>query len=191
MLKFPDQTKHLKPKIGVKRLLLLFLIVYSTCGYTQTHNVGFSAGVAFSFGTHVNRIGLSLGAYYNYGFFQLNATIKAYYNFQSFGLKQKTPELQLGLGGQFGFGRTDTARNPIIGIAENNTRHKYSAGFAYVHYFDKQQTTQGTGILNANIHNFNVITENDLFGNLIHQTDRYRNRGISCRIPLPISQSWH
>jgi hypothetical protein len=110
----------------------------------------------------------------NYGFAQVNAVANGYYNFKSLGKQEKTLELQLGAGTQFGFGRKDTIQNNFISLTENNTFHDYAAGFAFIQYWDRQGTSQSAGILNANFVNFNFVTENDLFGNLFNQRDRYR-----------------
>ena len=57
-------------------------------------------------------------AYYNYAFVQVNTKIIWYYNFQSFGTKNKASELQLGAGVECGFGKKDSIRNNFIGLAE-------------------------------------------------------------------------
>ena len=139
---------------------------------------GFSAGLSFSFGTHVNRIGFQAAAYYNYGFAQANAAVNGYYNFQSLALKKKGLELQLGGGIELGFGRKDSARNPFIGLTESNLLQDYSLGYTYLLYIDQQKTTQSGGILSANIQEFKFATENDLFGFGQGWRDRFRTGGF-------------
>ena len=157
-----------------KKILFFLLIILRLSSFGQGNGFGYSVGLAFSFGSEYNRIGLHASAYYTYNFVQINSSIKGYYNFQSLGPKNKTLELQLGGGLQIGYGRTDTVHNNFIGITENNTKFKNSFGLGYIRYWDKQGTSQSTGIINANIQNFNLVTENDLFGNLRKQKDRYR-----------------
>lgn len=157
-----------------KKILFFAFIFFRFLSFGQEINWGYSVGLAFSFGTEVNRIGFHSSVFANYNFAQVNAAINGYYNFKSLGKREKTVELQLGGGAQFGFGRKDTIQNNFIGLTENNTFHDYAAGFAFIRYWDQQGTSQSTGILNANILNVNLITENDLFGNLVRQRDRYR-----------------
>lgn len=157
-----------------KKILFSLLFIFFGVARAQEPSFGISAGLAFTFGTTVNRLGVHFSGYGLYNYAQVNVSVKGYYNFQSLALKQKTPELQLGLAGQFGFVRVDSSSNPFIGLPENNMSYDYSVGYGYIHYFDKQNTSQGAGFINANIKQFNIITENDLFGNLLNQTDRYR-----------------
>lgn len=167
--------RNIKNRVGVAKKACLFVLLCLPAGlHSQQMRVGFSVGVSFSFGTLVNRIGLHSGGFIALGPTQINATVKGFYNFQSLGLKRKTLELQLGLSGQLGWGRKDTLVNNFIGLTENNTDHDYAFGLSFMHYRDRLGTTQSTGLINLNIHNFNIITENDLFGNLIKQHDRYR-----------------
>lgn len=139
---------------------------------------GVSAGLSFSFGNKVSRLGISIAGYYTYGFVQLNPSLKAYYNFQSLGLKRKTPEIQLALGSQFGFGKTDSLRSNFIGITENNMEYRNSAGYTYVRYWDCNQTAQSTGIFSVDFGQFKVATENDLFGAGQGWKDRFRTGAV-------------
>ena len=157
-------------KIFLSFLFLTFCA--STHGQKLDH--GFTVGLSFSFGTTVNRIGIHGAFYSTLEFAQVNLGSSLYYNFQSYGLKGKTIELQSGAGLQFGFGSTDTLRNNFIGLMENNTFHDLSAGLAYLYYWDRQGTSQSTGIIGLNAYNWTISTENDLFGNFIHQNDRFR-----------------
>lgn len=159
----------------MRKFLLTTLLIWSSF-YSGAQEIkwGYSVGLAFSFGTEVNRLGIHAAAYLNSGFVQLNAATNGYYNFRSLGLKKRTLEIQSGLGLQLAFGRKDTVQNRFIGLTENNTTQKYAAGFAFLQYWDRQGTTQSTGIINLNTNNWNFVTENDLFGNLIDQTDRFR-----------------
>lgn len=157
-----------------KRILFFILIFISSVSKAQDLKWGYTVGLAFSFGTEVNRLGLHSAAFVNYGFAQVNFSTNGYYNFKSLGLKRKSFELQMGSGLQFGFGRKDTINNNFIGLTENNTFHDFAGGIAFVQYWDRLGTTQSTGLISLNAVNWNFITENDLFGNLINQTDRFR-----------------
>lgn len=160
-----------------KLLLIPFIITHlSTVAQESSPEsfYGVSAGLSFSFGTHVNRIGLSASAYYTYAFAQVNAGVRGYYNFQSFGLKENGLELQLSSGFQLGFGRKVDDRNPFIGQAENNLLQDYSIGYDYLIYLDKFNTSQTAGILSANVLDMKFATQNDLFGFGDGWRDRFR-----------------
>lgn len=163
----------------MKKIILYILLLSSALPAKSVDKFyGFTAGLSFSFGTQINRIGFQVAGYYNYGFAQANASINGYYNFQSIALKKKGLELQLGAGIELGFGRKDSARNPFVGIAENNLLQDYSVGYSYLMYFDQQKTTQTSGILSASFLDFRFATENDLFGFGQGWRDRYRTGGF-------------
>ena len=86
---------------------MLFLFIFSQIifVYCQKPNFGWSAGLSFSVGNKIQRIGLRSSAFLTYGFAQVNATTNVYYNFKTIATALKTPEFQLGVGGNFGFGR--------------------------------------------------------------------------------------
>ena len=157
-----------------KRILAWILMLNSTWSSGQEVDYGFSVGLAFSFGTTVNRVGLHAGTFLIYGSVQANLATNGYYNIQPFGSQQKSFEWQLGGGFQLGFGYRDSSANPFIGLTENNMVHQYAAGYNFVQYWDQHGTTQSTGLINLNAGPFNLVTENDLFGNLLQQTDRFR-----------------
>ncbi|MEO9533415.1 MAG: polymorphic toxin type 23 domain-containing protein [Crocinitomicaceae bacterium] len=163
----------------MKKLLFIFMMLFSFQTAKAVDSFfGFSAGLSFSFGTHINRLGFQAAAYYNYGFAQANASINGYYNFQSLALKKKGLELQLGSGLELGFGRKDSARNPFVGLTESNLLQDYSVGYSYLIYLDQQKTSQSGGILSFNIKEFKFATENDLFGFGQGWRDRYRTGGF-------------
>lgn len=157
-------------KIGFVLFLSLILQTRANAQSSQ----GISAGVSFNFGTHVNRMGVSVNYFYTYNFVQANSGVKLYYNFQSLGIRKKTPEIQLGGGLNFGFGKRDSIPNQFIGLAENNTGHPFALGYSYIRYWDKNQTTQSTAIFNFQVQNFRVLTENDLFASGKGWRDRFR-----------------
>lgn len=164
-----------KLPFGAMRIVLLFIFLSCfSIARSADSFFGFSAGISFAFGNKVNRIGVAASAYYSYEFVQLNSSINLLYNFQSLGLKKKTPELQLALGAEFGFGKKDSLRNNFVGLTENNMRYRNSVGYSYLRYFDKNQTTQSTGILDVNFQQFKIATENDLFGAGKGWRDRFR-----------------
>jgi hypothetical protein len=153
----------------------LFKISFSFC---QEIFSGFTAGLSFSFGNKVNRIGLRTNVFYGYQFIQVNAQVNILYNFQTLALKNKTPELQVGIGTQIGWSKTDSVKNRFIGLIDKNMPYNYSFGYTYLHYWDKQKTSQGSGIWNVNIKNFIFATQNDLFGWGQGWRDRFRTGAL-------------
>ena len=126
----------------MRKIFLISIFIWaSVLSRASVSFFGFSAGLSFSFGNKVNRIGVQISGYYSYDFVQVNSTINAYYNFQTLGTKLKTPELQLGIGAEFGFGNKDSVRNEFIGLTENNLLSTYSVGYSYLYYFDKINTS--------------------------------------------------
>ena len=159
----------------MKRILFILILLssFQTAKAVDTF-FGFSGGLSFSFGTHVNRIGFHVSGYYNYAFAQANASINGYYNLQSLALKKKGFELQMGAGLELGFGRKDSARSEFIGLTENNLLQDYSVGYTYLIFLDQQETKQTGGILSISALDFKFATENDLFGFGQGWRDRYR-----------------
>jgi len=162
----------------MKALIILIIIFYNVNLFSQYTNFGVTSGLSFSFGNKVNRIGLRASGFYVYGIGQVNASLNAYYNFQSLAIKKKTPELQLGIGTQIGFGKKDTSSNHFIGLIDNNTDRYFSGGYTYQYFFDKQNTSQGGGIINLNIEHFTFATSNDLFGFGKGWRDRFRTAAV-------------
>lgn len=162
----------------MKKIILAIFLLNQVQAKAIDSFWGISAGVSFSFGTHVNRIGLNAAGYYNYAFAQANLGIRGYYNFQSMALKEKGFELQIASGFQLGFGRKDSARSPFIGPSENNLLQDYSVGYDYLIYLDKQKTSQTGGLLSVTVLDFKFVTENDLFGFGQGWRDRFRTGGF-------------
>lgn len=154
-------------------LILTFVISFSTKSQTNL-NLGWRVGLAFDVGTHVNRFGISLGGFLNYSHLMTDAMVTAYYNFQAFGTKMKTPEIQLGISSSFVFGDKDSTQTIRYGLNENNSVYANSIGYAYLHYWDKNMTSQGNGQLKFQYQAFRFLIANDLFGSGKGWRDRFR-----------------
>ena len=159
-------------------VLAAFLFLLSFSSYSQNSTFGWSAGLSFSLGNKIQRIGLRCSGFHTYGFAQVNATINVYYNFKSIATGLKTPEFQFGIGGNFGFGRRDSSLNHFVSLTDNNTDYFYSVGYAYLLYLDKIETSQAGGILSVTIENFTFATHNDLFGFGKGWRDRFRTAAL-------------
>ncbi len=163
----------------MKQLLYFLFLLISANGYSQSEGYGASLGVSFSIGNKVNRVGFRAASYYHYGFIQVNSSLTAYYNFNSLAVRKKTPELQFGLGVQFGMGKLRTSNeNRYVSLTDNNTLYFSSIGYSYLHYWDRQETTQGGGIFNINIENFTLATQNDILGFGSGWRDRFRTAAV-------------
>lgn len=158
------------------KTIILLIFIFLKCNFLQAQKstFGFTTGLSFSFGNKINRIGLRFSVFYGYNFIQVNAQVNAFYNFQTLALKNKTPELQFGIGTQIGWSKSDTVTNRFIGLIDKNIPYNYSFGYTYLHYWDKQKTSQGSGIWNINIKDFTLATQNDLFGWGQGWRDRFR-----------------
>ena len=140
----------------------------------------FKIGIGLDFGSHVKRIGLRSELSYQLYFIETNADLGAYYNFSSFGIQRKTPELQMGLGACFGFGKKDEILKAFIFDSKlNNTTYPYALSYHYQIYLDKQQTSQTTGTIGFHAKGFSFLTENDLLGAGKGWRDRYRTGAFS------------
>jgi hypothetical protein len=157
-------------------------------------NYGLRGGIIFSFGTHFQRVGVNLNAYYIFGSFQGNSEARLYYNFRNLGPRLKYSELVLSQGIVYAYGKTATVVNPFITSVSNQTGQGSCISYAYNAYFNRVRTTQQTGTIHLGFGPFSFITENDILGK--PALDRFRSgafllqyryedvveAGISCRI---------
>ncbi len=163
--------------LTVRNFVLLFLLsILDSLSFAQEFN--FKIGISVDFGNEVKRIGLQFDFNSNYEFIQGNTFVGCYYNFSSWGVQLKTPEIKLGLGAHFGIGKKDNTANPYISLSDINLPHSYSIGYAYQYYFDWQGTSQSTGLFAFSFENLSVLTENDLFGAGKGWRDRFRTGGF-------------
>lgn len=135
-------------------------------------------GISVEFGNEVKRIGLCFDANTNYYFVQGNFFTGLYYNFSSWGIQKKTPEIKVGAAAHFGFGKQNNKINQFVSLHDNNLDYNFSVGYAYQYYFDWQGTSQSTGLIVGNYKNVSVLTENDLFGAGKGWRDRFRTGAL-------------
>ncbi|MFK8036842.1 MAG: polymorphic toxin type 23 domain-containing protein [Crocinitomicaceae bacterium] len=140
--------------------------------------VNFKLGLTVDFGNEVKRIGLCFDINAYHEFVQVNLMSGAYYNFSSWGIQDKTPEVKLGVGAHFGIGPKDNILNPFVTLHDQNMPHDYSIGYGYQYYFDKQGTSQSSGLIVFNYKGLSILTENDLLGAGKGWRDRYRTGAI-------------
>ena len=166
----------------VKRELLILLCILNVIllfpgkAYAQTKPFGGKAGISLSLGTHHQRIGIIFGAYMLNDFIQFNTELRQYYTFRAPGPDHKGPELQFSLGPLFSWGAMDSLPNLFFHRVSNQTGKAHSLGYAFNLYWDKKNTSQRTGTIGFQAGSFELIHENDVFGNL--RSDRYRTSAL-------------
>jgi len=139
---------------------------------------GIYGGLSVNLGNKIIRVGLTCGGFVNYDYVQLNFKGGSYYNLKSIGIGTKTVEGMLGAGLVGAYGVKDSTKVMFNTVVDNNTFRKNSAGYAWNYYWDKQGTSQSTGIFVAGYDKITVSTENDLFGWLRGKEDKYRTGAI-------------
>ncbi len=145
--------------------------------------VGGQAGVSFTFGTHQNRLGLIIKGFAGYNFVQMNGQVAFYKNFYSIGANQSTWEGQARLSVLGSWGRRDTLRAVLVNEVSNQTLKPNAAAYGYIWYWDKQGTSQHSGLISFQSRKFQFVMENDLFSFLVR--DRYRTGAIALSYLLP------
>jgi hypothetical protein len=128
--------------------------------------------VIFSIGTHINRFGGVVNAYYKTEHIQVNPELRVYFNAKNLGPTTPSVETVLSLGAVYSYGKKDTIVNDFYSPVSNQTQHRSSVGYAYRLYFNNIKTSQRTGLISIEVNDFNLIVENDLFAE--PKLDRYR-----------------
>lgn len=139
-------------------------------------NIGLNAGICFAFGTHVQRLGLTLNFYYVNDHFQANTEVKTYYNFRSLGPRVTYPEIVLSQAVLYAYGNKDSYYNPFLSCVSNQTYYEHSLAYSYNIYLNRKKTTQLTGIIAIEVGPARLITENDLLARPMH--DRFRTAAM-------------
>jgi len=124
--------------------------------------VGVNIGANLALGTHFQRLGIVVNAYYVNDHVQANAETRFYFNLKNLGPDMVYNEAVTSLGLVAGFGQKNNFNNPFINSISNQTKYKYSVGYSYNAYWNKIKTSQRTGIIALQFDKISVITENDL-----------------------------
>jgi len=162
-------------------VFILFTLCPNFC-FSQSENLNFggTAGLTFTFGTQVNRIGLTAKGFAVYNQFQLNGSASFFHNFQTFGIKKGGWEHQESIGLIFGYGENQIDNfDALIEILGNQTKRKHSFGYAYNFYTDANKMNQKTGTFSVQLNRLLFITENDAFSWFAN--DRYRTAAATFR----------
>lgn len=135
-------------------------------------DVGINVGLVLSLGTHVNRFGGVVNAYYKVEQVQVNTEFRAYFNAKNLGPNKSSLASVVSVGAVYGYGKKDTLHNGFYHPVSHQTQHQNSIGYAYRFYLNTINTNQKTGLLAIEVSKFSLIAENDLFAE--SKKDRYR-----------------
>jgi len=137
---------------------------------------GFNVGAVAAFGTHFQRLGVVVNAYYVYDFAQANAETRFYFSLKNLGPKKVYTEAVTSLGMVLAGGQKQNFNNPFFNSVSNQTRYKYSIAYSFNAYWNKIKTTQQTGLIALQFNRVSLITENDIFAREI--LDRFRTGAL-------------
>ena len=162
------------------RILFFVLTAVSCAAQVVPHkgtNIGINAGVHFSIGSHIQRVGLFTNFYYVKNHFQANSEIRYSYNFRYLGPRVKHAELQLSQGVFYCYGSAEIRANPFINVLSNQSAFRNSVGYVYQAFFNKIGTKQQTGIVAVQVKEYSLYVENDLFAK--PALDRFKTGAIA------------
>ena len=167
-------------KVFLKYLIInLFVLSLNSRVLAQlelSKNYGFQIGFIGSFGTHVQRFGIHAQGYYVTNFAQFNAGIRLYDNFKNLGPIGEHAEMNAFAGICIGYGKSTTEPNVFLSAVSNQTGLQHSFAYSYNYWFNKNGTTQVTGIIAIQVKQFSIISENDIFAWPL--LDRFRTGAI-------------
>ncbi|MGB1040666.1 MAG: polymorphic toxin type 23 domain-containing protein [Flavobacteriales bacterium] len=146
--------------------------------YCQEYDIGIKFGVSLSLGNKVKRLGVTTSGYIVSDWAQINSSATLNYNFKSLAINKSTPEIQVSLGAQGGYGVKNHGLNNFIGPTENNSQYKNSIGYTYIRYWDRNGTSQSTGLISLNFNRITIATENDILAGGLGFQDKFRTGGI-------------
>lgn len=163
-----------------KIVLIHFLLLLSfdlSAEVPEKMGVGLRGGVLFSFGSHVQQIGVTVSGYWYYDFFQFNALSRVGWHTRNLGPQIKGKEALVSLGAVAGFDPSGNVINNFQNNVSNQMGKRYSIGFAQNFYWDSHQTSQHTGTIGLQFGHAEISHENDIFSVL--GSDRYRTGAFS------------
>ena len=152
----------------MRKIILIVLLALFTSRLTsqeilyKTNYFGFNVGANLALGTHFQRLGIVLNAYYVNDHFQSNAETRFYFNVKSIGPDKVFSEAVTSLGVLFAYGNKQNYHNPFLKSVSNQTGYKNSLAYAYNAYWNKIRTSQRTGVIAIQVDKISVISENDL-----------------------------
>jgi len=137
----------------------------------KAQTTGTELGVSLNVGTSIHRIGAFVQAFTYTKHIQFNSRVSATFNHKHWGNASRTPELQIGIGATYAFGQ-EYMLIQKTDLVCNKTNYSKSMAYAINWYFDKNNTSQRTGIIAYQNNEWRYIFENDIFGQKM--ADKYR-----------------
>ena len=165
-----------KIKHGILIVFFLFFAINNKAQFSWENNTGFSFGISFTTGTHINRAGLFVSAFVFKDFYQFGLKSTYYYNFSAFEGKKKYGEFQQNIVLLLSYGKTDSIKSPFVSPLINQTNRKNSFAYSYNFYWNKIETSQRTGILAFGFGRWQILSENDIFAT--QASDRFRTASL-------------
>jgi hypothetical protein len=161
--------------ILLKKTLLACLLPLGIFAQS-TSLIGGQIGVNIQFGSHINQIGIGGNAYWLTPYFQVNLATNFSFYAQGLGPQKSFIECksQAGLillGGK-NTQRTNLFFNPMF----QQSKHDFALGYSYIYYWDNRKTQQFSGAFVAQVKQFSLIFENDLFAG--GGRDRFRTAKV-------------
>lgn len=159
----------------MRLLLITFLLFTSVLSFSQFKSLprfGAQGGLVFNFGTHQQKIGLTVNTFYHDFFYQINAGTQISFHINSYGGRKKFWESRTFVGGVLLAGKQQQIVSPIYGGLQHQTKFNLGLGYNYLWYFDEAGTSQKSGAFGLHIRQFFIAMENDVFGG--QARDRFR-----------------
>ncbi|ADR20917.1 hypothetical protein MATR_14570 [Marivirga tractuosa] len=134
-----------------------------------------SGGISLQFGSHQNRVGLSLSSTFGQSYANVSFQYNFFYTFKDFGYYENSFQHIAGI-------KLATAfdRRPIIFRAISNSpfssRAFYQFHYFYRYYFNNWNTSQPTGEIGLNFGHFFLLHENDLLA--AETVDKFRTAAL-------------
>lgn len=141
----------------------------------ESNGFGVTGGIHLNVGTHFNRIGFQVNAYYLNTFVQANTGFYGSFNAPWKAPKENHFEGQWYLGINFYWGQ-DSIDRYLINETGLNSDAPWGLGYYFTRYWDTRNTGQNSGGFNFYLHRFNLSTENDLFAG--EGRDRFRTGAL-------------
>lgn len=156
-----------------KFILLAIFFPSSLLGQTFSNkHFGFSLGLTFNVGTHVNNVGLNVNTYYTDYFYQFNLGQSFTFNVTHFGKRTHFWESRSSAGLHLMAGKRNLTYDFQLNGLFHNTTYNYGLGFNYLLYKDNAGTSQLSGGWAIHLKNTSLLVENDVFGG--QAKDRFR-----------------
>lgn len=159
---------------AVMRILIAILLC-SSVSFGQNYfldHFGGQIGAVIQFGTHKSAVGLTLNAYYQDYFYQINAGQHILFNVSDLGGRKNFFESRTSVGALLMAGRRDKNIDPFIQPLNHQSSYRHAIGYSYIWYYDKASTSQRSGAWSLHFSNFSLYHENDVFGG--QGKDRFR-----------------